>query len=176
MSNKKKADEVLRQAYSTYSEKIGRYCNIKLKNRSEADDCVQECFMIFYKAVLRGESIDNKGAYLYKTADNIIKSQWRQDKKRNNILSLDEISEKVAVPEIIDCNDVDFDLYAERIINSLDEKEQTIYKMKYVEEKSIADISAELNISFDAAAKRLSRLRQKVRQMISEKTKGDEIL
>jgi RNA polymerase sigma-70 factor (ECF subfamily) len=176
LSNKKKADEILRQTYSTYSEKIGRYCNIKLKNRSEADDCVQECFMIFYKAVLRGEKIENTGAFLYKIADNLIKTQWRQDKKRNNILSLDEISEAVAMPESIDSNDVDFDLYAERIINRLDEKEQTIYKLKYVEEKSIADISAELKISFDATAKRLSRLRQKVRQMISDEAKGDEIL
>lgn len=176
MSNKKNADEILRQTYSTYSEKIGRYCNIKLKNRSEADDCVQECFLVFYKAVLRGENIDNKGAFLYKTADNLIRNQWRRDKKNNKIISLDDISENVSTPDIVDCGNIDFDLYADKIIKALSENEQAIYKLKYVDDKSIADISAELNISFDAVAKRLSRLRQKVREMIKNETKGDEIL
>ena len=176
MSNKKNADEILRQTYSTYSKKIGRYCNIKLKNRSEADDCVQECFMVFYKAVLRGENIDNKGAFLYKTADNLIRNQWRRDKKNNKIISLDDISENVSTPDIVDCGNIDFDLYADKIIKALSENEQAIYKLKYVDDKSIADISAELNISFDAVAKRLSRLRQKVREMIKNETKGDEIL
>ena len=176
MSSKKNADEILRQTYSTYSEKIGRYCNIKLKNRSEADDCVQECFMVFYRRILRGENIENAGAFLYKIADNLIKSQWRQDKKRNNIISLDEVSETVAVPGTVECTDIDFDWYAEKIIKALDEKEQTIYKLKYVDGKSIADISRELNISFDAVAKRLSRLRQKVRQIIAEETEGDDLL
>ena len=132
--------------------------------------------MVFYKAVLRGENIDNKGAFLYKTADNLIRNQWRRDKKNNKIISLDDISENVSTPDIVDCGNIDFDLYADKIIKALSENEQAIYKLKYVDEKSIADISAELNISFDAVAKRLSRLRQKVREMIKNETKGDEIL
>lgn len=176
MNNKKQADEILRQTYATYSEKIGRYCNIKLKNRSEADDCVQECFMIFYRRILSGEKIENAGAFLYKIADNIIKSQWRQDKKMNNIVPLDEVSETVAVPETVDCGYIDFDLYAKKIVKALDEKEQTVYKLKYVDGRSIAEISEELNISFDAVAKRLSRMRQKVKKIIAEETKGDELL
>lgn len=176
MNNKKKADEILRQTYSTYYEKVGRYCRIKLKNRSEADDCIQECFMIFYRRILRGEEIDNTGAFLYKTADNLIKTQWRQDKKNDKVVSLDDVAETVSAPEITDCSDTDFDLCADKIINSLDEKDKEIYGLRYVDGKSILDVSRELNISFDATAKRLSRLRQKVRQIISEEMKGDDIL
>ena len=176
MGNKKNADEILRQTYSTYSEKIGRYCNIKLKNRSEADDCVQECFIVFYRRVLRGEEIENIGAFLYKTADNLIKTQWRQDKKNNKVVSLDDVAETVSAPETTDCSNIDFDFCAYKIINSLNEKEKEIYKLKYVDGKSIVDVSYELNISFDAVAKRLSRLRQKVRDIIAEEMKGDDIL
>lgn len=132
--------------------------------------------MIFYKAVLRGEKIENTGAFLYKIADNLIKTQWRRDKKNNNVISLDDVSENISAPDTIDCCNIDFELYADKMIKALSEKEQIIYKLKYVEEKSIADISAELNISFDAVAKRLSRLRQKVRQIIAEEMKGDGIL
>lgn len=176
LSNKKKADEILRQTYATYSERIIRFCNVKLKNRSEAEDCVQECFMIFYRRILRGEEIDNTGAFLYKIADNLIKTQWRQDKKNNNVVSLDDLAETVSAPELIDCSEIDFDSCADKIIKAMDEKEQHLYQMKYVEKRSIAEISNELGISFDAVAKRLSRMRQKVKKIIAEEARGDELL
>lgn len=176
MQNKKQADEQLRQAYDTYSEKIARFCNIKLKNRNEAEDCVQECFMVFYKRILRGEEIENTSAFLYKIADNLVKTQWRQDKKANNIVSLDELAETLVASDIIDCSNIDFDSCAEKIISILDEKEQLIYKLKYTEGKSIAEIAEELNISFDTTAKRLSRLRQKVKEMVAEEMKGEDLI
>ncbi|MBE6800710.1 MAG: sigma-70 family RNA polymerase sigma factor, partial [Ruminococcaceae bacterium] len=116
----------------------------------------------------------NTGAFLYKIADNLIKTQWRQDKKANNIVSLDELAESLSATEVIDCSNIDFDSFAEKIISILDEKEQLIYKLKYTDEKSIAEIAEELNISFDAAAKRLSRLRQKVKEMVAEEMKGED--
>lgn len=167
---------MLRQAYDTYSEKIARFCNIKLKNRVEAEDCVQECFTVYYKRVLRGEEIENTGAFLYKIADNLIKAQWRQDKKANNIVPLEDLAETLASSEIVDCSHIDFDACAEKIVSVLDEKEQKLYRMKYVERKSIAEIAEELNISFDATAKRLSRLRQKVREMVAEEMKGEDLI
>jgi len=130
--------------------------------------------MVYYKRILSGEEIGNTGAFLYKIADNLIKTQWRQDKKANNIVSLDELAESLSATEVIDCSNIDFDSFAEKIISILDEKEQLIYKLKYTDEKSIAEIAEELNISFDAAAKRLSRLRQKVKEMVAEEMKGED--
>lgn len=176
MQNKKRADEQLRQAYDTYYEKIARFCNIKLKNRNEAEDCVQECFMVYYKRILSGEEIGNTGAFLYKIADNLIKTQWRQDKKANNIIPLDDIAETLAADEVYDYSNIDYDACAEKIIKILDEKEQYLYKLKYTHGKSIAEIAEELNVSFDAAAKRLSRLRQKVKEIIEKEMKGEDLI
>lgn len=176
MQNKKRADQLLRRAYDTYYEKIARFCNIKLKNRTEAEDCVQECFVVYYKRILRGEEIVNTGAFLYKIADNLIKTQWRQDKKANNIIPLDDLAETLATDDIYEYSDIDYDSYAEKIIEILDEKEQNLYRLKYTEQKSIAEIAEELNISFDAAAKRLSRLRQKVKDIIVKEMKGEDLI
>lgn len=176
MRNKKQASEMLRQAYNTYYEKIARFCNIKLKNRNEAEDCVQECFMVYYKQLLRGEEIVNTGAFLYKIADNLVKSQWRKDKKANDIVSLDVIAESLAVTENTDYSNIDYDQCAEKIIRILDEKEQYLYQLKYTEQKSIAEIAGTLNISFDAAAKRLSRLREKVKKIIDEEVEGGALI
>ncbi len=176
MQNKKRADELLRQSYDTYHEKIARFCNIKLKNRNEAEDCVQECFMVYYKRILSGEEIVNIGAFLYKIADNLIKTQWKQDKKANNIIPLEELSETIASNDFYDYSNIDYDACAEKIIKNLDAKEQNLYKLKYTDQKSIAEISEELNISFDATAKRLSRLRQKVKAMVEEEMKGEDLI
>ncbi len=176
MRNKKQASEMLRQAYNTYYEKIARFCNIKLKNRNEAEDCVQECFMVYYKQLLRGEEIVNTGAFLYKIADNLVKSQWRKDKKANDIVPLDVIAESLVVTENTDYSNIDYDQCAEKIIRILDEKEQYLYQLKYTEQKSIAEIAGTLNISFDAAAKRLSRLRGKVKKIIDEEVEGGALI
>ena len=132
--------------------------------------------MVYYKRILSGEEIGNTGAFLYKIADNLVKTQWRQDKKANNIIPLDDLAESLATDEVYDYSNIDFDSCAERVISILDEKEQLIYKLKYTDEKSIAEIAEELNISFDATAKRLSRLRQKVKEIVEEEMKGEDLI
>lgn len=176
LQNKKRADELLCKAYDTYYEKISRFCNIKLKNRNEAEDCVQECFMVYYKQLLRGDEIGNTGALLYKIADNLVKTQWRQDKKANKIVPLDEITESLAVNAVYDYGNIDYEFCAQKIIKILDDKEQHLYQLKYTDKKSIAEIAQELNISFDAAAKRLSRLRQRVKAIVEEEMKGEVLI
>ena len=132
--------------------------------------------MVYYKRILSGEEIVNTGAFLYKIADNLIKTQWRQDKKANDVISLDEVAETLATDDVNNYSDIDYDALAEKIIEILDEKEQNLYRLKYTEQKSIAEIAKKLNISFDAAAKRLSRLRQKVKEMVEKEMKGEDLI
>jgi DNA-directed RNA polymerase specialized sigma24 family protein len=40
-----------------------------------------------------------------------------------------------------------------------------IYKLKYIEDKSIKQISEETGLSFEAVAKRISRLRNKLKEI-----------
>ncbi|MBQ6935495.1 MAG: sigma-70 family RNA polymerase sigma factor, partial [Clostridia bacterium] len=68
-----------------------------------------------------------------------------------------------------------YDSLAEKLILTLNENEKIIYKLKYIENKSIKEISQELNLSFDVIAKRLSRLRQKVKEQIKEQFEGGDI-
>ena len=132
--------------------------------------------MVYYKRILRGEEIGNTGAFLYKIADNLVKTQWRQDKKANNIIPLEELAESLATNEVYDYGNIDYDSCAEKIIRVLDGKEHSLYKLRYTDQKSIAEIAEELNISFDATAKRLSRLRQKVKEMVAEEMKGEDLI
>ena len=76
--------------------------------------------------------------------------------------------------EVTDYSNIDYDLLAEKLVSELKENEQEIYKLKYIENKSIKEIASELNLSFDVVAKRLSRLRQKVKELIKIQFEGGD--
>lgn len=147
---------------------------LKLKNQDQTDDCVQECFYILYKHYLKNEDIKNVAGFLYKVADNLIKAQWRENKKQENIVPIDTLVDTLATEDITDYSNLDYDSLAEILVSELNEKEQAIYKLKYIENKSIKEIAEELNLSFDVVAKRLSRLRQKVKEIIKIQFEGGD--
>ena len=76
--------------------------------------------------------------------------------------------------DITDYSDFDYDLLAEKLVSEFNVNEQEIYKLKYIENKTIKEIGEELNLSFDVVAKRLSRLRQKVKEIIKIQFEGGD--
>lgn len=174
MGNKRIASEKLDRDYKLYYSNLQRFCNLKLKNQDQTDDCVQECFYILYKHYLKNEDIKNVAGFLYKIADNLIKAQWRQNQKAEELIPIDMLAETLAVEDVTDYSNIDYDLLAEKLVSELKENEQEIYKLKYIENKSIKEISSELNLSFDVVAKRLSRLRQKVKELIKIQFEGGD--
>lgn len=174
MSKKQIANEKLERDYKLYYTNLQRFCKIKLKNQVQADDCVQESFYILYKHYIKNEEIKNVAGFLYKIADNLIKEQWRENQKAENVIQIDSMAETIAAKEN-NYSDIDYDSLAENLILTLNENEKIIYKLKYIENKSIKEISQELNLSFDVIAKRLSRLRQKVKEQIKDQFEGGDI-
>lgn len=168
MRSKKQVDEQFRSAYDTYVDNISRFCNIKLKNRDEAQDCVQECFTIFYKKLIEGEQIINISAYLYKIADNLVKEQYRRDEKARNIIPLEEVADQLYTEQNIGYEDIDYDIYAKKIIDCLNENDKELYRLRYDCKKSLQQISKDMNISYFAVAKRLCRMRDKISEIMKE--------
>lgn len=173
MSIKQQANRKIESDYKLYCANLQRFCSIKLKNAEQANDCVQECFLILYRHYMKNEDIKNPAGFLYKIADNLIKAQWRENKKAENIIPIDSLSDTVAAKED-NYSDIDYDLLANELLRTLSQSEKELYKLKYIENKSIKDIAEQLNISFDAVAKRLSRLRQKVKEHITDHFKGGD--
>lgn len=144
---------------------------VKLKNQEQADDCVQQSFLILYEHYMKGEDIKNTAGFLYKIADNLIKTQWRENKRAEKTVQIETVSD--LIPSNADeYSDTDYDVLAEKLLQTLSDSEKELYKLKYAENKSIEEIAAELEMSYQAVAKRLSRLRQKVKEMITEYFEG----
>lgn len=173
MSKKEIANKKLERDYELYYINLHRFCKLKLKNQEQADDCVQESFYILYKHYIKNEEIKNVAGFLYKIANNLIKEQWRENQKAQNVISIDSIAEIVPAEENT-CGELDYDLLAENLVLMLNENERIIYKLKYVENMSIKEIAEKLGLSFDVTAKRLSRLRQKIKDEIKKQFEGGD--
>ncbi|MBO5066485.1 MAG: sigma-70 family RNA polymerase sigma factor [Clostridia bacterium] len=171
MIKKQTANEKLRQDYNHYFINLQRFCMVKLKNKEQADDCVQERFFILYEHYMKGEDIKNVAGFLYKIADNLIKTQWRENQRAEKIVQIEAVSDIIPTKED-EYSDTDYDAIAEKLLQTLSESDKELYRLKYIENKSIDEISKELNMNYQAVAKRLSRLRQRVKEMITEYFEG----
>ena len=60
---------------------------------------------------------------------------------------------------------LDFENLDEKFSSALNENEYLVYKLKYIEDKSIKQISEETGLSFETVAKRLSRIRNKLKEI-----------
>ena len=168
-SKKEYADALLTQAYEKYSLDITKYCTVRLReNKSAVDDCVQEVFLVYYNRLLKGEDFEKVRAFLYRTADNICKSADTDFvRKAKRSVNLETVEEVAATPVDEKAASYDYDLLKEILLKELTPAEQQLYKLKYVDRLSLKEIGDLLNIPPNAVANRTSRLRTKIKDLIS---------
>lgn len=175
MANSKVENE-FDEYYNDYYDSILKYCRVRLGRFSEnAGDCVQETFLVLYNKMTDGETIEQPRAFLYRTADNFVKRTIEKNQRlQQRTVPLDEIADTESPPTIP--NDFDYDKCAKILISMLSSQEQELYKLKYEEKRSLDCISQKLKISPAATAKRTSRLRKKIVDLIKEQNLfGDEV-
>ena len=103
MSNKKRADELFKEAYKQYYTDVYRFCLSYMANdRNSVDDVVQDTFIVLYNKYLAGEEIAYTKAFLFKTAHNFVLKHLRERKRDMNNVSIDEIIEIPSQGEDID--------------------------------------------------------------------------
>lgn len=171
------ADRKLETAFREYGKLLEKYCRVRLGEASQStEDCVQEAFCIYYRKILAGEAIEQPKAFLYRTADNMVKRAKAEYYKRaSRFTTLDEVADIEADPldelDFIDCEKL-----TQMLLNKLTDSERLLYKRKYIERKSLKEIGLELSIPPTTVANRTSRLRSKIKmlseELISEAEKG----
>lgn len=165
---KRAADEMLSAACRDYKGCLEKYCRVRLGEAADSvDDCVQETFYIYYKKLLNGETIEKPKAFLYRTADNMIKRKLSEHyKDASHTVSLDEARDKEAVTSDETASLLDYDKLKDTLLSVLTEKEQYLYRLKYEQRKSLKEIGEILNIPPATVANRTSRLRSKIKGLV----------
>lgn len=167
------ADEQLEYVFNEYGKAIENFCYVRLGEANEFTyDCVQDTYCVFYRKLLDGEIIKNPRAFLYKTASNMVfkaREKYFSNAKRNK--SLDEVKNiSVSIDDEIDNKfdeKLDLEKVKTKLLSQLSEAEKRLYKLKYEENKSLNDISLILDITPTAVAKRTSRLRKKITDLVN---------
>lgn len=167
-SSKQRANSLLKNAYTSYYSSIYKFCLSKLTNDiSYVEDCVQETFIVLYKKYLNGEEIEYVQAFLLKTASNLVKKRYSQLKREENNIDIEEIKEIPSQNADID-ERLSFEEYSRMISDALNDTDREIFSLRYIEELKIEDIAEKIDLSIPNVTTRLSRMRNKLRKLLSE--------
>ena len=173
---RKPADKLVSECFKEYRLKLFRYCLARLDgSREDADDCVQDAFLVFQKTLAEGKTVENPRAFLYRTADNFVKRRKAENAKAaKRQVSLEDAESSVTVDfnYLKAVDETDYDLLAEELIKTLSDDEKALYDLRFVRRTAVNDIAVILKISPAAVSMRLKRLKEKVKMKVYEKGGG----
>ncbi|MBQ7204137.1 MAG: RNA polymerase sigma factor [Eubacterium sp.] len=164
---KQAVDELLKKYYSAYYTSLYRFCLSRLKNNSEVDDVTQEAFIVLYNKMLNGETIEKVYPFLLKTADNLIKRIFKERTKNSKNVTLEEVKHIPSQNEDID-DRLTFEEYSKQISEALSDRDAELFSLRYIEELKIEEIASITGLSIPNVTTRLSRIRKKLRETLSE--------
>ena len=150
-------------------DKIYRYCYFKLNNRQVAEDITQETFLRYFQ---RYDYVAGGGALkcLYTIARNLCIDEYRRRTR--------ERTAEYACEDFIRGNDVCSDIQEEQIITKytvqdalaeLQEDEQELLLLRYVNEVPVSAIGQMLGISRFAVHRRLAAVQKKFKDILERK-------
>ncbi len=156
----------------THYESVYKFCLVNLKhNTHDAEDITQEVFLLFQLKCPELEDIHIKG-WLFRTASLKIKDYYRRQKKDRELIPLEDFdieNESIIVctmlEDIISFDSGNIEKYRDIVYKKLTEREQTLYRLHYIENKSHRQIAEEMNISIKHVSVMLSRLNKKLNML-----------
>lgn len=157
--------------YDRYVEKIYRFVYFKVSSKEAAEDITSEVFLKTFKVFKRQKTkkIENPGAFLFKTAKNMLADFYRK-RSKINLSSLEEVKE---------VKDPNQELVRKEIVREETEKIfQAISKLKddyqdlllwyYVEDLSIPEIAQITNKSENAVRVSIHRAMNNLRKILEQ--------
>lgn len=144
-----KFENIFNEIAEQYYNAIYKYCCVRLDNEHAAKDCTQEVFLILYGKMDKLKLSENVRAWLYRTADNVMKNYRRKNKITVSLDDLDETTE----------DSYSVETPFEDIISKDEYKLLDDY---YIKGEDIGHISKKLGISKAAVSQRIHRIKAKI--------------
>ena len=139
-------DSVLRCAYAY------------LRNRSDAEDVVQDTFLAYLRAAPSLDGPEHEKAWLLRVAANISKNRLKYNSRRRT----DELAEGLAAEEREDLS------FVWEAVKSLPVKQRECVHLYYAEGFSTAEIAEILGRSESSVRSNLTRGRERLREILRE--------
>ena len=153
----KALEQTFLAGYEKHSDELFRFCIVKVRNRDEALDIVQETFIRAWEYLRKGNVIEHMRPFLFRTARNIIIDHSR----KHTTLSLDAMQEERSF-DAPDHKTQPFGIGIEldRVMNAIETLEPThreVLILRFIQELDIAEISETLGLNPNAVSVRIHR-------------------
>ena len=155
------AENFINYAVETYSDTVYRVALNIIQNPHDSFDISQEVFIRLVKNYKKIKNKEHLKAWLIRVTGNCSRS-FMKTKFRHEIISLDDIKESELKCELNE------DLEVIKLVWMLSEKYSTVIYLFYYEEMKISEIAEALGISQSAVKQRLSRGREKLKNLIEK--------
>ena len=142
-----------------YGDSIYRLAYLKMKNKDKADDIYQNVFLKLIKQDNRIEPEEHLKAWLMRTTVNCCKDYWKSSWHR-------KVSYEEKEP---DAGNGQENGYLTELVQDMPEKYRTVIHLFYYEGYSIKEIALMLGKKENTIASQLSRGRECLKGMLSEK-------
>lgn len=154
--NKSGMEEDFFSFYEKETDALFRFILLKISDREHAKDIVQEAFVRVWEYLSAGKLIENKRAFVFRVAANIVVDHYRKKKEQ----SLDQLHE--AGFDVSDHRNVNmadkFDTdVALDILRGLPDKQREAVWLRTVEGWSVKDIAAHLEEDENTVSVRIHR-------------------
>ncbi|MGC6487556.1 MAG: RNA polymerase sigma factor [Planctomycetota bacterium] len=151
---------------------VWRYLRLLGADPHEADDLMQDAFVVASERLLAGERLVDVGAYLRGTARNLLLSARRKARRRPPTVPwLEEVDERLRDdPAALD------DERLERLrgcVERLSGRMQDAVRWHHVDGASCADVAARLGIGANGIKSLLSRARAALRACVQQPGEGE---
>ena len=169
-------EEIFTEIWYKYRPEMRRFCYANLKGyKEEAEDIVERAFYLLWKKMAEDDLPPVPQAWLYKTIDNLIKAEYRRQKKDQKYLTFgsttcENLRYVVDLDEEMAKEELNQEL-VNAVNNELTEDEKELIRYLFIEEKSHKEIAEILGISDNAVKQRRFRMIRKNQLIATEKKK-----
>ncbi|TCV09061.1 RNA polymerase sigma-70 factor (ECF subfamily) [Samsonia erythrinae] len=147
--------------FNHYAERLERYLNHKLRDPHVAADLVQESFLRLAQRLEQDDDVEDKKAYLYKTANHLLldyvrhQRRWQLAATDDAATTLEALPDMAAQPDRTTIARQELERLAD-VLATLPERTQQIFRLHRFEHMTQAHIARQLDISLSTVEKHLA--------------------
>jgi RNA polymerase sigma-70 factor (ECF subfamily) len=159
----------LERLFDRHADDVRRYVVMVLRNRSDAEDIVQQTFLKALRALRAGVSPERPRQWLVAIAHNECRMHFRQASRRPSEVELDVVVDQASIDDGAPSADEIREALAHLAPN-----QRAALVMRELEDRSYAEIAAALEVSESAVETLLFRARRALREQFEDKGDCDD--
>ena len=160
MNDKKQRQQLFEIILSEYSTLVARICYMYGSDEEQRKDLYQDCMLNVWQGLSKYRGDAKLSTWLYRACINTCITSFRRNRRHNNSLSLDEVS-NLTTDESSRPNELK-ELY--RLIGLLGDIDKAIIMM-WLDEKSYDEISDVTGMPRNTVASRIRRIKERLIKM-----------